>query len=83
MGMGGPSAGGARSLAQVPMGQLADISVIKGPTAIKSEEGLLSLYVYVDFTGRDVGGYVDDAKKRVASPRRWSAASSLPPYSNW
>jgi Cu(I)/Ag(I) efflux system membrane protein CusA/SilA len=67
MGMGGPSAGGARSLAQVPMGQLADISVIKGPTAIKSEEGLLSLYVYVDFSGRDVGGYVDDAKKKVAS----------------
>ena len=67
MGMGGPSAGGARSLAQVPMGQLADIRIIKGPTAIKSEEGLLALYVYVDFSGRDVGGYVDDAKKKVAS----------------
>ncbi len=67
MGMGGPSAGGARSLSQVPMGQLADIKIIKGPTAIKSEEGLLALYVYVDFSGRDVGGYVDDAKKRVAS----------------
>ena len=67
MGMGGPSAGGARSLAQVPMGQLADIRIVKGPTAIKSEEGLLSLYVYVDFSGRDVGGYVDDAKKKVAS----------------
>jgi Cu(I)/Ag(I) efflux system membrane protein CusA/SilA len=67
MGMGGPSSGGARSLAQVPMGQLADIRIVKGPTAIKSEEGLLSLYVYVDFTGRDVGGYVDDAKKKVAS----------------
>jgi Cu(I)/Ag(I) efflux system membrane protein CusA/SilA len=64
---GGPSSGGARPLAQVPMGQLADIRIIKGPTAIKSEEGLLSLYVYVDFTGRDVGGYVDDAKKKVAS----------------
>ncbi len=65
--MGGPSAGGARSLAQVPMGQLADIRIVKGPTSIKSEEGLLSLYVYVDFSGRDVGGYVDDAKKKVAS----------------
>ena len=66
-GMGGPSAGGSRSLTQVPMGQLADIKIIKGPTSIKSEEGLLSLYVYVDFSGRDVGGYVDDAKKKVAA----------------
>ncbi|MEI7673672.1 MAG: efflux RND transporter permease subunit, partial [Deltaproteobacteria bacterium] len=67
MGTGSPSAGGARSLLQVPMGQLAEIRVVKGPTAIKSEEGLLSLYVYLDFSGRDVGGYVDDAKKKVAS----------------
>ncbi len=66
-GMGGPSTGGGRSLAQVPLGQLADIRIVKGPTAIKSEEGLLALYVYVDFSGRDVGGYVDDAKKKVAS----------------
>jgi len=56
MGMGGSSTGGSPSLARI----------IKGPTGIKSEEGLLSLYVYVDFSGRDVGGYVDDAKKKVA-----------------
>ena len=67
MGTGGPPSGGARPLLQVPMGQLADIRIIKGPTGIKSEEGLLALYVYVDFSGRDVGGYVDDAKKKVAS----------------
>ncbi|MDP2725178.1 MAG: efflux RND transporter permease subunit, partial [Syntrophales bacterium] len=67
MGMAGASAGSARSLAQIPLGELADIKIVKGPTAIKSEEGLLSLYVYVDFSGRDVGGYVDEAKKRVAS----------------
>ncbi|MDO8723506.1 MAG: CusA/CzcA family heavy metal efflux RND transporter [Syntrophales bacterium] len=65
-GMGGTSAG-SPSLVQVPIGQLADIRIIKGPTGIKSEAGLLSLYVYLDFSGRDVGGYVDDAKKRVAS----------------
>jgi Cu(I)/Ag(I) efflux system membrane protein CusA/SilA len=51
----------------VPLGQVADIKIVKGPTAIKSEEGLLSLYVFVDFSGRDVGGYVQEAKKRVAS----------------
>ena len=54
-------------LLQLPLGQLADISVVKGPTAIKSEQGLLASYVYVDFSGRDVGGYVEEAKKKVAS----------------
>ncbi|MBI5409648.1 MAG: efflux RND transporter permease subunit [Nitrospirae bacterium] len=52
---------------QVPLGQLTDIKIVRGPTGIKSEEGLLAAYVFIDFTGRDVGGYVDDAKKRVAS----------------
>src|SRR5208282_697442 len=52
---------------QVPLGELAVIKIVKGPTAIKSEEGLLTSYVYIDFAGRDVGGYVNDAKKKVAS----------------
>ena len=60
-----PQAGGPPS--RVPLAQLADIKVVRGPTNIKSEEGLLAEYVYVDFSGRDVGGYVDEAKKSVAS----------------
>ena len=52
---------------RVPLAQLADIKVVRGPTNIKSEEGLLAAYVYVDFSGRDVGGYVNEAKKSVAS----------------
>lgn len=55
------------SLPQVPLGQVADVKIVKGPTAIKSEEGLLSSYVFVDFSGRDVGGYVEDAKKKISS----------------
>ncbi len=51
----------------MPLGELADIRIVEGPTSIKSEEGLLTAYVYVDFAGRDVGGYVDEAKKSVAS----------------
>ena len=43
------------------------IKIVKGPTAIKSEEGLLDPYVYIDFSGRDVGGYVEEAKKKAAS----------------
>jgi Cu(I)/Ag(I) efflux system membrane protein CusA/SilA len=60
-----PQAGGPPS--RVPLAQLADIKVVRGPTNIKSEEGLLAEYVYVDFSGRDVGGYADEAKKSVAS----------------
>jgi Cu(I)/Ag(I) efflux system membrane protein CusA/SilA len=52
---------------QVPMGEIADFKVNKGPMSIKSEEGLLTAYVYVDFTGRDIGGYVKEAKEKVAT----------------
>jgi len=54
-------------LLQIPMGVLADIRIVKGPPMIKSEAGLLASYVYIDFSGRDVGGFVDEAKQRVAS----------------
>jgi Cu(I)/Ag(I) efflux system membrane protein CusA/SilA len=56
-----------KPMMQVPLGQLAEIKFVKGPTAIKSEEGLLVSYVFIDFSGRDVGGYVDEAKSKVAS----------------
>jgi Cu(I)/Ag(I) efflux system membrane protein CusA/SilA len=54
-------------LLQIPLGALADIQIVKGPPMIKSEAGLLASYVYIDFFGRDVGGFVDEAKERVAS----------------
>lgn len=53
--------------AQIPLGELADINIVKGSTAIKSEEGLLTSYVFIDYSGSDVGGYVETAKKKVAS----------------
>jgi Cu(I)/Ag(I) efflux system membrane protein CusA/SilA len=52
---------------QVPLGEIVDIKIVKGPTAIKSEEGLLAVYVYIDYSGEDIGGYVEEAKKKVAS----------------
>jgi len=54
-------------ITQIPLGELADIKVEKGPSQIKSEEGLLTSYIYVDFADRDVGGYVEEAKRKVAS----------------
>ena len=63
--MASPSYG--EGIAQIPLGEVADISIKKGPTVIKSEKGLLANYVFIDFTGRDVGSYVEDAKKNVES----------------
>jgi len=51
--------------AQIPMAQIADIKLLSGPGMIRDENGRLSGYVYVDVSGRDVGGYVADAKKAV------------------
>ena len=51
--------------AQVPLAQLADLQVVNGPAMIRDENGFLAGYVYVDMTGRDLGGYVEEAKKVV------------------
>jgi copper/silver efflux system protein len=51
--------------AQVPLSQLADIQLVDGPSMIRDENGFMAGYVYVDITGRDVGGYVDEAKRVV------------------
>ena len=51
--------------AQVPMAQLADIRLVEGPSMIRDENGLLSGYVYVDVAGRDLGSYVDEARRLV------------------
>jgi Cu(I)/Ag(I) efflux system membrane protein CusA/SilA len=51
--------------AQVPLAQLADIKMIQGPSMLRDENGFLSGYVFVYMTGRDIGGYVEEAKKKV------------------
>jgi Cu(I)/Ag(I) efflux system membrane protein CusA/SilA len=51
--------------AQIPLGQVADIQMRSGPGMIRDENGRVSGYVYVDVSGRDIGGYVEDAKKAV------------------
>jgi Cu(I)/Ag(I) efflux system membrane protein CusA/SilA len=51
--------------AQIPLAELADIQFVSGPAMLRDENGMLSGYVYVDLAGRDVGGYVEDAKKTV------------------
>jgi len=63
----------------IPLGQLANISVAKGTPGIRTENALLSAYIYVDIRDRDIGGYVADARKAVA------AQVKFPPgyYATW
>jgi Cu(I)/Ag(I) efflux system membrane protein CusA/SilA len=52
--------------AQVPLGELATLSMRSGPGMIRDENGRLSGYVFVDVAGRDLGSYVADAQRAVA-----------------
>ncbi len=52
--------------AMIPLGQLAKVSISKGAPSIRTENGLLSAYIYVDIRERDIGSYVADARKAVA-----------------
>ena len=59
--------------AVIPLGQLAELSLNKGPPAIRTENALLSVYIYVDMRGRDIGGYVQDAKLAVQQAVKFPA----------
>src|SRR6267154_2025565 len=50
----------------VPLGEVAAIKLTRGPTTIRTENGQLAVYIYVDIRDRDLGGYVADAKAAVA-----------------
>lgn len=52
--------------AAIPLGEVADVKRTQGPTSIRTEDGQLVVYVFVDIRGRDLGGYVADARKAVA-----------------
>jgi Cu(I)/Ag(I) efflux system membrane protein CusA/SilA len=52
--------------AQIPIGEVANISASTGPTVLRTEQAQLLGYVYVDVGDRDIGSYVDDAKTAVA-----------------
>ncbi|MBY3142892.1 efflux RND transporter permease subunit [Rhizobium laguerreae] len=50
----------------VPLGEVADVKLTRGATTIRTENGQLAVYVYVDITNRDLGGYVAEAQQTVA-----------------
>jgi copper/silver efflux system protein len=51
---------------QIPLGELADIEIRKGPPAIKTEGSRPNAWIYVDLSGMDVGTYVDMARRAVS-----------------
>ncbi len=62
---------------QIPVSQLADVRLLAGPGMLRSENGMLSGYVYIDVAGRDLGGWVEEAKKLARDRIRLPAGYSL------
>lgn len=63
----------------VPLGQVAKISLAKGPASIRTENAQLVVYIFVDFRDRDIGGYVADAQKAVTEQVRFPQGH----YATW
>lgn len=63
----------------VPLGEVAKVELTRGATSIRTENGQLAVYVFVDIAGRDLGGYVAEAQRVVANEVK------LPPgsYVSW
>jgi len=70
---------GSPSGAQIPLGELADLEMVSGPSMLRNENGMLSSYVYVDVADRDIGSYVKEAKELVSKEVKLPAGVAL----NW
>ena len=70
-----PTAGGQH----IPLSQVALLEVKKGPPTIRTENALLTTWIYVDVRGRDIGSYVKEAKAAVAQNVKFPAGY----YATW
>jgi Cu(I)/Ag(I) efflux system membrane protein CusA/SilA len=62
---------------QIPLGQVAQVNVVQGPMAVKTDDAIPVTTVYVDIEGRDLGSYVRDAQRAVAAQLTLPAGYSL------
>ncbi|CAG0987947.1 Cation efflux system protein CusA [Phycisphaerales bacterium] len=53
-------------LVRVPLGQLARVTINPGPPMIRSENAVRTAWIFVDIAGRDLGGYIAEARATVA-----------------
>ncbi|HET8763735.1 MAG TPA: CusA/CzcA family heavy metal efflux RND transporter [Rhodanobacter sp.] len=67
----------AASGAQLTLGQVADIAVVAGPAMLRSEDGQLATYVYVDTAAGNLGGVVARLQQAVARQVRLPTGVSL------
>jgi copper/silver efflux system protein len=51
----------------IPLGEVASVKLTRGATSIRTENGQLAVYIFIDIAGRDLGGYVAEARKAVAN----------------
>jgi Cu(I)/Ag(I) efflux system membrane protein CusA/SilA len=49
----------------IPLGEVAKVELVRGPTSIRTENGQLAVYIFVDIRDRDIGGFVKEARKAV------------------
>ncbi len=61
----------------IPVGQLADIEIVRGPAMIRNEDGLLTGYVYVDISDRDPHGYIEEADRLIRESVELPAGYSI------
>jgi Cu(I)/Ag(I) efflux system membrane protein CusA/SilA len=69
--------GTGEARAQIPMSMLADISFKTGPPSIRTENGQLVGFVFVDITSDDIQGYVDAASRRIGDSVKFPPASYI------
>ncbi|MGE0022709.1 MAG: efflux RND transporter permease subunit, partial [Hyphomicrobium sp.] len=63
----------------VPLGEVAKVELTRGATSIRTENGQLAVYIFVDIAGRDLGGYVAEAQRAVANEVKLLAGT----YVSW
>lgn len=62
---------------RLTLGEVADVAIADGPSMIRSENGRLSAFVYIDVRGRDLASVVRDLQRRVAGDVQLPAGVSV------
>jgi Cu(I)/Ag(I) efflux system membrane protein CusA/SilA len=65
--------------AMIPLGEVAKVRIVRGAPSIRTENALLSAYIYVDVADRDIGSYVAEARRVVAEKVTFPAGT----YISW
>jgi Cu(I)/Ag(I) efflux system membrane protein CusA/SilA len=73
-----PAAMGAATT-MIPLGQVAAVNITTGAPAIRTENSLLSAYIYVDIRDRDIGSYVAEARQAVNAQVNFTPGT----YATW